>query len=115
MGLGAGWDSGEKLNQYVMSQADQSLHCCPPPKGLRRDVLRTQETWHPNMVLLICYHLSRQQESLIDSPTAKERRGDWDNTWGAPSSADDGQAALPPQGQGNGEGTAWGWDCCKDT
>ena len=35
------------------------------------------------MVLLMCYCLSRQQESLIDSPTAKERRGDWDNTWGA--------------------------------
>lgn len=34
------------------------------------------------MVLLMCYCLSKQQECLIDSPTAKERRGDWDNTWG---------------------------------
>lgn len=41
MGLGAGWDSCKKLKQYVVSQADQSLHCCPLPKGLRMDILRT--------------------------------------------------------------------------
>lgn len=35
------------------------------------------------MLPLMCYHLSRQQESLIDSLMAKERRDDWDNTWGA--------------------------------
>lgn len=41
MGKGAGWDSGEKLKQYMVSWEDQSLHCWPPPKGLRRDILRT--------------------------------------------------------------------------
>lgn len=35
------------------------------------------------MLPLMCYHLRRQQQGLTDSPTAKERRGDWDNTWGA--------------------------------
>lgn len=41
MVLGAGWDSGEKLKQCMVCREDQSLHCCPPSKGLRRDILRT--------------------------------------------------------------------------
>lgn len=73
----------EKLKQYMVSQEHQSVLLASSQraeKGLLEDKWLSQATWYPSAVPLMCYCLSKQQEHLMDSPTAKERRGDWDNT-----------------------------------